>query len=113
MVKRKKSKTILQRELTKLKKEKEEVAAKRKEIEEIREIKRDIAKLKGAGTKRRVAAQVAKKIGTDVSKVGWKGLKMAGKFVKNVIEAEAREQARDRARASPRPKPIKRRKKKR
>ncbi len=107
MPKHKKSKkNSLQRELAKLKKDKVKTAKLRKqllsrakEIEEIRKLQREVRSLKGVGTKRRVAKQVATRIGKDAGKVGWKGLKFAGTFVKNVIQAEVKEQDRERAMA--------------
>lgn len=116
---RKKSKSSYQSEIAKLKKEKEKALKQRKELlerkrelEELREYKREIAELKGIGTKRRVAAQVGKKLGKDAGRVGLKGLKMAGKFAKNIIEAEQREQARERAASRPKPKSKPRKKRK-
>lgn len=110
---KKKSRTQYQRQIAELKKKKvaalktkKELTARGKEMQEIRELERDIASLKGVGSKRRIAKEVGMRLGKDVGRVGWKGLKFAGGFVKNVIEAEAREQARDRekeaAKSSPR-----------
>lgn len=78
----------------------------------MRQLKRDIAKLKGVGTKRETAKRVAKMVSKDVGRVGWKGLKVAGKFVKNVLEAEAREQARERQMSRPKTRPKTKRKRK-
>lgn len=111
---KRKTKTSYQRELAKLKVEKAkslksraQLLERQKEMEEVKKIKRDIAKLKGAGTKRAVMKRVGKKIGSDAGRVGWKGLKVASKFVKNVVEAEAREQDRERARVAAQRRPIK------
>ena len=104
-VTRKKSKTSLQRELSNLKKEKiktlklrKQLAARKKEIEEIAKLRREVASLKGVGTKRRLAGQVTKRLGKDVGRVGWKGLKFLGKSAKSIIDAENRRQAADAAR---------------
>jgi len=106
MVKKKTSKTSsLKKELAKLKKEKaktlilkKKLLARKKEIEEIRELRREVNSLKGVGSNRRVAGQVAKKIGTDAGRVGWRGLKSLGKFAKNYLENEAREQEKEKER---------------
>ncbi len=108
-----KSKTSLQREVAKLKerkkkalKSKKDLIYRQREINEIKELEREIDFLKGVGTKKRLAREVSMKMGKHAGQLGWKGLKNVGKFVKNVIEAEARDQARDRAREnkpSPRP----------
>lgn len=95
---RKQSTTSLQREISKLKKLKK-IAAERKklfaqrakEIKEINDLRREARELKGVGSKRRVAGQVAKKLGTQAGSVGWKGLKVIGRVARKVIEAEARE----------------------
>lgn len=102
----KRSKTSYQSELAKLKKEKEkalkirnDLIKRQKEMQEIRELRREVANLKGAGSKRRIAANVGKKLGKDVGRVGWKGIKTASKYAKAYLEREARAQDRDRARA--------------
>lgn len=107
----KKSKTSYQSELAKLKKEKEkalkirnDLIKRQKEMQEIRELKREVANLKGVGTKRRIAANVGKKLGRDVGRVGWKSIKTAGKYAKAYLEREARAQDRDRAAAQKRKK---------
>ncbi len=86
-------------------KSKKQLLLKQKEINEIRQLERDIADLEGVGTKRRMAKEVGMRLGKQASSVGWKGLKLAGGFVRNVIEAEAREQARDRERDRMRSRP--------
>lgn len=103
-VTRKKSKTPYQRELAKLKKEKVKrlkqrkvLLARKKEIEEIKKIKREINKLKGVGTKRAVAKRLGLTGAKTAGKYSWKGLKMAGKFVKGVVEREAAAQDREAA----------------
>ena len=119
-VTRKKSSKQLRSEIARLKKLKKEAKERRalflemaKEKIEIRKLRKEARALKGVGSKRRIAGQVGKRIGKDVGKVGWQGLKIVGKIAKNVIEAEARRQAMENARAKPKPKPRKRRKKKR
>lgn len=122
---RNQSTASLQREISKLKKLKK-VAAERKKlfedrakaIKDINVLRREARELKGVGSKRRVAGQIAKKIGTDAGRVGLKGLKMGWNVAKGIIEREARSQELDRQRAmkktksKPKSKP-KRRKKKR
>lgn len=122
-VKRKQSSASLQKEIARLKKLKKEAVerkklflARAKEIEEIRELRREARTLKGVGTKRRIAGQVGRRLGSQAGKAGWKGAKFVGNVIKARLEDEAREQARDaaRARAKPKPKPkAKPRKKKR
>ncbi len=122
-VTRKQSTTSLKREIAKLKKTKKVdaerkklFAARAKEIEEIRELRREARALKGVGSKRRIAGQVGMRLGSQAGKFLWKGAKAAGKIAKARLEAEAREQARDAARSRSKSKPktkTKRRKKKR
>lgn len=90
-------------------KQKKKLILRQKEINEIRQLEKEIKFLEGVGTKKQLAKEVSARMGKQAGKVGWKGLKFAGRFVKNVIEAEAREQAmereRDRQRGVTRPKP--------
>lgn len=108
---KKKSRTQYQRQIAELKKKKakalktkKELTARGREMQEIRELERDIASLKGVGSKRRIAKEVGMRLGKDAGKVGWKGLKFVGRVAKNIIEAEAREQARDREQEASKPK---------
>ena len=103
-VTRKQSTTSLQKEIAKLKKLKKEAqerkalfAARAKQIKEINALRAESRALKGVGTKRRVAKGLAITGGKTAGKYGWKGLKAVGKFAKNVVEAEAREQSKERA----------------
>ena len=103
---KKRSKTTYQSEIARLKREKEKalllkkkLQVRKKEIEELRELKREVASLKGVGTKRRAAGQITKKLGKEFGSTAWKGLKVAGKFAKERLEAEARSQDMERARA--------------
>lgn len=117
---RKKSSKQLRSEIARLKKLKKEAKerkalflARAKEIEEIRELRKEARALKGVGSKRRIAGQVTKRIGKGVGKAGWKGIKFAGKAIKNRLEAEAREQAIEAARERSKTKTKSRKKKKR
>lgn len=109
---KKKSVTSLQRQVAKLKekkrkalKEKKQLVNRQREINEIRQLEKEIEFLKGVGSKRRIAKEVSVKMGKQAGKLGWKGLKFAGRIVRARLEAEAREQARDRAKSSPKAKP--------
>lgn len=103
---KKKSKTSLQREVARLKEKKKkalklkkELLLRQKEINEIKQLEREVKLLEGVGTKRRLAKEVSMQMGKQAGRFGLKGLKFAGKLIKNRLEAEAREQAMDRARA--------------
>lgn len=110
-VTRKKSSKQLRADIAKLKKLKKEAKDRKAlflaiaiEREEIRKLRKEGRALKGVGSKRRIAGQVAKRLGVQAGKVGWGAAKFAGRIAKNILEAEAREQARESSRSKPKSK---------
>lgn len=109
------NKSKLQREVARLKEKKKKALNQRKqlldrqkEMNEIKALEKEVAFLKGVGSKRRVAKEVGVRLGKQAGSFGWKGLKFAGKLVKGAVMAEVKRQEADNRRPKARPKPKKR-----
>ena len=86
---------MLKKRKEKAEKQKGQLLSRQRELNEIKQLEKEIKFLEGVGSNKRIAKEVGVKLGKQAGHFGLKGLKIAGKLVKGAVMAEVKRQEAD------------------